>query len=307
MFSDGRTAAGDDLRLRRFAVREPRRPPDLRKGDVNARREEVEQLLRAPQMLQIVEVEQAGVAPSMAEIAQDGGAGRVVAVGEGRDARMRVEGEIIQASGARPSRLSPASPRRPRRPPRARYARRANRRPASNRASAWQNPPVRPCRSQAGRLSVRPSATRLADPPAQELSRCRNRPQTKRGRFPGPLSPRRDGLAVPFAFRSDGDAHPLARMPGKPVNIASTRFGTSSGRSSERDRAWKGLEQRLAVGGAADVHVEEARIDGVAVDIVAAAIAAAIAEQAGQERIVPAPVEGRAAMAEIAETAVVRR
>jgi transporter family-2 protein len=27
-------------------------------------------------------------------------------------------------------------------------------------------------------------------------------------------------------------------LPGKPVNIASTRFGTSTGRSSERDRAW---------------------------------------------------------------------
>ena len=48
-------------------------------------------------MLEIVEVEQPGSRKPMAEIAQDGGAfgQHVVAVGEGRDARMRVEGEIF--------------------------------------------------------------------------------------------------------------------------------------------------------------------------------------------------------------------
>ena len=73
MFFDGCAAVGGDLRLRRFALGKARGAEDLREGDVNARREEAEQLVSPPEMLEIVEIEQSGVGKSMAEIGQDGG------------------------------------------------------------------------------------------------------------------------------------------------------------------------------------------------------------------------------------------
>src|SRR3546814_16806698 len=60
----------------------------------------------------------------------------------------------------------------------------------------------------------------------------------------------------------------------------------------------RALEQRLSIGGAPDVHVHEARKDGVRVHV--------IGERAVPEGIVPSIEEGMGAMAEIAPARIER-
>src|SRR5690606_4534233 len=109
----------------------------------------------------------------------------------------------------------------------------------------------------------------------------------------------RSGSALPFGGAGDPDRFTgIAGKAGEHrLDQVRDQFGEGVG---ARACLGKPFEQGLAVGGAAYVDVQEAGIDGVGVDVVAAT-----AERAVQERIVPAPVEGRVVTAEIAEPAII--